>query len=60
MFAAGFGLDSSVDIEVSDKVSDEFYHKWKGISGRCRSQSVAGGPLVRITRHEDHAQAEDE
>ena len=60
MFTAGFGLDPSVDIEVSDKVSDELHYKWEGVSGRCRSQSVPRGPLVRIARDEDHAQAEDD
>lgn len=60
MFAAGFGPDSPVDIDVSNKVSDHFYHKWESVSGRCHSQSVPWGPLVRIARHEENTHAEDD
>ena len=52
MFAAGFGFDSPVDIDVSNEVSDQFYHKRESVGGRCHSQSVPWRPLVGITRYE--------
>lgn len=60
MLATGGGLDSSVDIVVSDKVSAQFYHKWQHVCGHCHSQSVPWGPLVRIARHEENTHAEDD
>ena len=60
MLAASFGPDSPVDIDVGDEVSDQFYYKWESVSGCCHSQSVPWGPLVRITGHEENAQAEDD
>lgn len=56
---AGGGLDSSVDIVVSDEVSDQFYHEGEGVSSCSHSQAVARGPLLGVTRHEENSHAED-